>query len=76
MNKAITKKLLRARDVLNQTIQRILEINRTKKALHNSDRAEETGSALNEELKVLNKIVEQQAWLVKKYETELALQKI
>lgn len=68
------RKLLKARIALTQTIERILDINRRRKhltALRNSTTHEQR---LAEELKVLNSLATHQAKLVRKYETDLALQ--
>jgi hypothetical protein len=67
------RRLVRARIALNQTIHRILEINRKRKRLTFSTNPGEKEERLAEQLKVLNKTAEQQASLVRRYETHLAL---
>lgn len=72
MTRSLKRRLLKARITLNQVIQKILEINRKKKTLPYLKNAAESKQVLNEELKLLNKIAEQQAKLIKHYETVLA----
>lgn len=72
MTKSIKRRLLRARISLNQTLQRILDINRKRKRLSFTEDPISTNEALSEELKVLNKLAEQQARLIRKYENSLA----
>jgi hypothetical protein len=69
------RRLLRARITLNQTIQKILEINRKKKALPYLPNPQQEQEVIYEELKVLNKIAEHQAKLIKHYEMTLAAAK-
>ncbi len=72
MTKSIKRRLLRARISLNQTLQKILDINRKRKRLSFTKDPSGTNEALSEELKVLNKLAEQQARLIRKYENSLA----
>lgn len=72
ITRSMKRRLLRARITLNQTIQKILEINRKKKALPYLQNAREEQETMYEELKVLNKIAEHQAKLIKHYEMTLA----
>lgn len=65
------RRLLRARITLNQTIQKILEINRRKKGLPHVPNAQQEQAVIYEELKVLNKIAEHQAKLIRHYEVTL-----
>ncbi|MEM6378162.1 MAG: hypothetical protein AAF705_08110 [Bacteroidota bacterium] len=65
------RRLIRARIKLNQTIQQILEINRSRKKLPYYRNATDLKSNMDERLKVLNKIAEQQAKLIKHYEAKL-----
>ena len=71
MRRTIKRRLVKARIALHQTIQKILDINRKKKELPYHEDVETKDAALNVELKVLNKIAEQQAMMVKKYEKSL-----
>ena len=71
MTRTIKRKLLKARMNLNSTIQRILDINRNRKKLPYLDDATVRKKNLDLELKVLNKVAEQQATLIKKYEQVL-----
>lgn len=69
--RSMKRRLVRARIALNQTIHKILEINRKRKRLTfyaNPDQKEEH---LMEQLRVLNKTAEQQAKLVRRYESQL-----
>lgn len=75
ITRSMKRRLLRARITLNQTIQKILEINRKKKGLPYLQNAREEQENLYEELKVLNKIAEHQAKLIKHYEMALAAAK-
>ena len=71
MRRTIKRRLVKARIALHQTIQKILDINRKKKELPYHEDVKTKDAALNVELKVLNKIAEQQALMVKKYERSL-----
>lgn len=73
IKRSLKRKLLRARIKLNQTVDQILTINKNRKRLNYTPIpiAEREEEALDEELKVLNKLAEQQARLVKHYETAL-----
>lgn len=75
ITRSMKRRLLRARITLNQTIQKILEINRKKKALPYLQNAREEQETMYEELRVLNKIAEHQAKLIKHYEMALAAAK-
>ena len=66
------RKLLKAKISLNQTIQKILQINRDRKQLPYHKDAPKKQAKLNEELKILNKTAEYQAKLIQKYERFLA----
>lgn len=74
MTRTIKRRLLRARIKLNQTIQSILNINRTRKHLVHLDPVDavDKSVSLQEELKVLNKIAANQAKLIQHYENSLA----
>jgi tRNA-dihydrouridine synthase len=68
----VKRKLLRARIMLKQTIQKILEINRIRKHLSFFTDRQERAQTLHEELKLLNRIAEQQAVIVRRYEETLS----
>lgn len=68
MKRSIKRKLVRAKIALNTTIEKILDINRKRKMLQITDEADPKGDELSQELKLLNKIADRQANLVKKYE--------
>ncbi len=74
--RSLMRKLIRTRNALGQTIEKILDINRRRKTLDLIGRRSTAEAKLNEELRILNQIASQQAQLVKKYESDLALQEI
>ena len=57
---------------LSQTIQKILEINRKRKHIRYAPNQIEVSREINQELKVLNKLAEHQALLIRRYENQLA----
>lgn len=65
------RRLIRARIKLNQTIQQILEINRNRQKLPYLQNADERKYSMEQKLKVLNKIAEHQAKLVRHYENKI-----
>lgn len=67
--RSIKRRLIRARIALNQTMQKILDINKSRKQLPYVQDKHEKQEALNEELKVLNKVAAYQAKLVRRYQT-------
>lgn len=70
------QRLSQTRESLGKTLSRILDINRKRKELnHHFKEQKEIEELLEEELKVLNQVASNQAHLVKKYETKLALEK-
>jgi hypothetical protein len=69
--RSIKRRLIKARIALNHTIQKILDINRNRKRLTYSKKADERESSFNEELRVLNKMAENQARLIRHYEQSL-----
>lgn len=71
MRRTIKRRLVKAKIALHQTIQKILDINRKRKKLPYYEDVETKDADLNVELKVLNKIAEQQALMVKKYQKSL-----
>lgn len=70
--KSIKRKLFRTRMSLQHTVQKILDINKKKKRLAHQKKIQRQKEALNEELKLLNKLAEQQARLVRRYEYVLS----
>ena len=70
MSKSIKRRLYRAKGLLHQTINKILEINVRRKRLEEADQQGDNDEWV-EELRVLNKIAAQQAKLIKLYEREL-----
>ena len=71
MPRSMKRKLIRTRIRLNQTIQKILEINQKKKKLAYHPDVELAKQNIEEELKVLNRTAEQQARMIKIYEAKL-----
>ena len=71
VRRSIKRKLVKARIILNQTIQKILEINHNRKRLRYLKNAQLKEADLNQELKILNKIAAQQARLIRHYEDRL-----
>ena len=69
--RSIKRKLVKARIALNQTVQKILDINRKRKNLTFLENANIQRQHLETELRVLNKIAEQQVGMIKKYESVL-----
>ena len=76
MKKSIKTKLVRAKVALNTTIEKILDINRKRKKLQLYDNLTVEEDELNQELKLLNKIADQQAKLIRKYETSLGREEV
>ncbi|MDX1942770.1 MAG: hypothetical protein SFU99_19560 [Saprospiraceae bacterium] len=75
ITRSMKRRLLRARITLNQTVQKILEINKKKKTLPYRTDARHEAQEISEELRVLNRIAEHQAKLIKHYETTLATER-
>jgi len=71
MKRSIKRRLLRAKITLNLTLQKILDINRLRKQLPYLDNPNKAQRELKEELRVLNKIAEKQALLIRHYEESL-----
>ena len=67
----ISRKFLNAKTALTQTIQKILDLN---KSLRKSQKAPEN-QEIKRELRLLNKVADQQAKIVKLYEYELQLKR-
>lgn len=76
MKRSIKRKLLRAKHALNATVEKILDINRKRKRLQVYEDFAEQEDNLNRELKLLNKIADRQAQLIKKYESSLTQEKV
>ena len=66
-NTPIKQRLIDAKDALTATIQKILDLN---KSLRKSEKQVE-GIAIKKELRLLNKVADQQAKIVQLYETRL-----
>lgn len=71
--RSLKQRLLRTRIALKQTLNRILDINRKRKALSELVEFKEHSAKLEDELKVLNHLASNQANLVRKYENDLAV---
>ncbi len=67
---SILQRLLNAQTALRATIQKILDLNRQLKSLRQSKKAPEN-QAIKQELKLLNKVADQQAKIVQLYEYKL-----
>jgi LAS superfamily LD-carboxypeptidase LdcB len=67
---SILQRLLNAQTALKTTIQKILDLNRQLKSLRKSKEAPEN-FAIKQELKLLNKVADQQAKIVRLYEVSL-----
>ena len=72
-SRSLKQRLLRTRIALKQTLNRILDINRKRKALNELVEFKEHSAKLEDELKVLNHLASNQASLVRKYENDLAV---
>lgn len=66
-NTPIKQRLIDAKEALTATIQKILDLN---KSLRKSEKQGE-GIAIKRELRLLNKVADQQAKIVQLYETRL-----
>jgi hypothetical protein len=71
MKQALKRKLIKSRNTLNHALQRILDINRRRKKLSTTPQWKHQEQEFSEELRLLNKIAEQQAHLIKHYEGRL-----
>lgn len=69
-NKAI-RRLIKAKNALQTTLSRILDINKQKKTLSDIQTPPELYSKIHNELKLLNKMAEKQAKLVQIFEHKL-----
>ena len=70
--RSMKRRLIRARIALNQTIQKILDVNRNRKRLSFTNDPIQREKVLDEELRVLNKVAHQQALLIEHYENVLS----
>jgi len=71
MKQALKRKLIKSRNTLNHALRRILDINRRRKKLSTTPQWKIQEQEVSEELRLLNKIAEQQAHLIKHYEGRL-----
>lgn len=71
-NRSLKRRWLRTKMALGQTVDKILSINRRRKWLSSSADFANDMEEIDQELKVLNKIADHQARLLKKYETEIS----
>jgi len=71
MSRTIIKKMLNAKKALNQTIQKILEINRKRKQRLLFENELQKQQKFNDELRLLNKMAASQARIVQHYESML-----
>lgn len=76
MKRSIKRKLVRAKVALNTTIGKILDINRKRKRLQTIEGFAGKEEELSQELKLLNKIADRQAKIIRKYEDSLAQEKV
>ncbi len=74
MKRTTKTRLQKAQIVLKMVIRKILDINRMKKKLARSKvkASPEKKQAIQEELKILNKLAQQQSKLVALYQSELS----
>jgi len=74
MKRTTKTRLQKAQVVLKMVIRKILDINRMKKNLAHSKgkTSPEKKQAIREELKILNKLAQQQSKLVALYQSELS----
>lgn len=71
----IIEKLNSAKNALQETIRKILVLNRTKKIIAEQKIPLEKHEVIKSELKLLNKMAEQQAKMVRLYERNLSKRK-
>jgi hypothetical protein len=68
--RSLFQRLLNAKSALNATIEKILDLNRRLKSLSWGKKSPEN-TAIKQELKLLNKVADQQAKIVQMYEKRL-----
>lgn len=73
-SRALKRRWLRTKIALNQTVQKILDINKRRKMLTVVENAWAYEEQLQEELRVLNRTADQQARMLRRYELELSVQ--
>lgn len=71
----ILEKLIATRKALQETIRKILALNRTKKVIAENKISLDQHKVIKSELKLLNKMAEKQAKMVKLYERTLSKRK-
>ncbi len=71
MKRTTKRKLLKAKLTLQTTLKKILDINKKRKKLSYFKTPPELYNKIKDELRVLNKVAEQQARLIELYEMEL-----
>lgn len=69
--RSLKRKWLRTRIALRHTVQQILTINRKRKQIVHTDNGEDRRKQLEEELRVLNAIADNQARVLRAYEEKL-----
>ena len=69
--KSIKRRWLKTKIALNDTIQKILDINRKRKHLASIPEETQVAGNLGDELKLLNALADQQAKLLKRYEEKI-----
>lgn len=71
----ILEKLIATRKALQETIRKILVLNRTKKVITKNKISLDQHKVIKSELKLLNKMAEKQAKMVRLYERTLSKRK-
>jgi hypothetical protein len=71
----ILEKLIATRKALQETIRKILVLNRTKKVIAENKISLDQHKVIKSELKLLNKMAEKQAKMVRLYERTLSKRK-
>jgi len=71
----ILEKLNNAKNALQETLKKILALNRTKKFISRTKSAPEQEKAIKTRLKLLNKMAAKQAKMVRLYERTLSQKK-
>jgi len=70
-SRSLKRKWLKTRIALRHTIEKILSINRKRKHIHYVSDSDEKRRQLEEELRVLNAIADNQARMLRTYEQKL-----
>jgi len=71
----VKKRLLKAKFALTETVEKILDINRKRKRLKLLEGGDTKERKLEMELEMLNDLAEQQAHILRKYETMIQRKK-